>query len=80
MSARTLSRRLFEHGTSYHGILDEVRRGFADLLLRDPDHALAEIAVLLGYSDVSSFHRAYVRWTGRTPASRRGGGSPRSRD
>ena len=71
MSTRTLRRRLLEHRTSYHEILDRVRRELADELLGDPDHKLSEVAFLLGFSDASAFHRAYVRWTGRTPASRR---------
>ncbi len=71
MSTRTLRRHLLEHGTSYHHILDRVRRELADELLGDPDHKLSEVAFLLGFSDASAFHRAYVRWTGHTPASRR---------
>ena len=71
MSTRTLRRRLLEHRTSYHEILDRVRRELADELLGDPDHKLSEVAFLLGFSDASAFHRAYVRWTGKTPASRR---------
>lgn len=71
MSSRTLRRRLFENRTSYHDILDGVRRELADELLGDSDHKLAEVAFLLGFSDASAFHRAYVRWTGHTPASRR---------
>jgi AraC-like DNA-binding protein len=71
MSTRTLSRRLVERGSSYHEILDGVRRELADVLISDPHNKLSEIALLLGFSDASAFHRAYVRWTGRTPASRR---------
>ena len=71
MSTRTLRRRLLEQRTSYHEILDRVRRELADELLGDRDHKLSEVAYLLGFSDASAFHRAYVRWTGRTPASGR---------
>ena len=71
MSPRTLRRRLLEQQTSYNDILDHVRRELADELLGDPDHKVSEIAFLLGFSDASAFHRAYVRWTGNTPASRR---------
>ena len=71
MSTRTLRRRLLERRTNYHEILDRVRNELADDLLADPDHKLSEVAFLLGFSDASAFHRAYVRWTGRTPASSR---------
>jgi AraC-like DNA-binding protein len=70
MSPRTLRRRLREYGTSYHEVLDCVRRDLADELLGD-DRKIAEVAFLLGFSDASAFHRAYVRWTGDMPSSRR---------
>jgi len=71
MSTRTLARRLARHETSYHEILDGVRREQADALIDDPEKSLSEIASLLGFSDASAFHRAYVRWNGRTPSSLR---------
>jgi AraC-like DNA-binding protein len=36
-------------------------------LLQDSDLAVYEIAFLLGYSDPSTFHRAFRRWTGSSP-------------
>ena len=70
MSPRTLRRRLLQCGTGYHEILEEVRYERADELLATPGRKVAEVAELLGFSDASAFHRAYVRWTGRTPAGR----------
>jgi AraC-like DNA-binding protein len=35
--------------------------------------AIGEVAYLLGYSEPSAFHRAFRRWTGRTPAQARRG-------
>jgi len=71
MSPRTLRRHLLERGSHFHEIVDAARREFAEELLGNRDHKLSEIAFLLGFSDASSFHRAYVRWTGSTPATRR---------
>jgi AraC-like DNA-binding protein len=81
LSARTLARRLARHESSYHEILDDVRRELADALIDDPDRSLSEVASLLGFSDASAFHRAYVRWNGRTPSSlRRASLRPRAAD
>jgi AraC-like DNA-binding protein len=67
MSARTLQRRLHLEGTSFNHVLDEVRREMAEGYLDQPQFSITEIAFLLGFSDVSSFHRAFKRWSARTP-------------
>lgn len=67
MSARSLQRRLSELGFSYHTVADEVRQSAAGLYLDQPDIAISEVAYLLGFSDQSSFNRAFKRWTGLTP-------------
>jgi AraC-like DNA-binding protein len=67
MSARTLARRLQEAGTSYQAALEETRRGLALDLLGDPALAVYELAFLLGYTEPSTFHRAFRRWTGESP-------------
>ncbi|HYB42472.1 MAG TPA: AraC family transcriptional regulator [Candidatus Methylomirabilis sp.] len=71
MGARTLQRRLAEHGTDFKGLVDDTRRRFSQHYLRDPRHTLSEIAYLLGYSEVSAFNRAFRRWTGSTPSEYR---------
>ncbi len=67
MSARTLARRLEAVGTTYAAVLDDTRRALALTLLGDRQLAIYEIAFLLGYSEPSTFHRAFRRWTGETP-------------
>jgi AraC-like DNA-binding protein len=67
VSARTLKRKLAEHGTSYSQLLDDQRREKALLLLRSLDLSVDEIADRLGYSDSANFTRAFRRWTGKTP-------------
>lgn len=67
MSSRTLQRRLREAGTSHQLLLEEVRRDLGLRYVRDPSLGVAEVAFLLGFSEVSNFYRAFRRWTGSTP-------------
>jgi AraC-like DNA-binding protein len=74
VSARTLQRQLREEGTSFAGVLTELRREMAPALLRDGRLAVSEVAFLLGYEDPSAFQRAFRRWFGRSPRAFRSGG------
>ena len=67
VSDRTLSRRLADEGTSFRGILDDVRREFACALLQDRSLSVGDIAFFLQYSEPAAFHRAFRRWTGQAP-------------
>src|SRR5262245_29494392 len=68
LTVRTLHRHLVEAGTSFRSIRDELLRQRAKELLSEPRVPIAEVSYLLGYSEPSSFHRAFRRWTGFTPA------------
>jgi AraC-like DNA-binding protein len=74
LSARTLRRRLHEHGTSFHDLVGVIRRAESTRLLRTTSLSLDQLADRLGYSDASNFARAFQKWTGMTP------GTFRSRD
>ena len=65
---RTLNRRLQESGTSYRQELNKARFEIARQLLARSSQAIAQIAFLLNYSDVTAFNRAFKRWAGVTPA------------
>ncbi|MEM9072373.1 MAG: helix-turn-helix domain-containing protein, partial [Myxococcota bacterium] len=67
MSERSLRRTLREEGTTFREVVDEVRHGRALSLLRAPQMSVAQVAYLLGFSDVSTFSRAFKRWTGTSP-------------
>lgn len=67
MSARTLSRRLAEQGTSFKTALDTLRASLAKAYLNESDLTLAEISYLLGYAQSGAFNDAFRRWTGTTP-------------
>jgi len=67
-SGRTLKRQLQAHGVSFSALRDGELHARAMVLLRTHDLSLAEVAARLGYSSVTSFERAFHRWTGITPA------------
>lgn len=69
MSSRTLKRRLHDEGTTFQDVLDAVRCDLAKRYLEEQRLALGEVSFLLGFSEPSAFHRAFKRWTGRTPLS-----------
>lgn len=65
---RTLQRRLKEEDTSFDCILEQVRRDHIPKLLKPGGPPLSQVAGLLGYSEQSSFIRAFKRWYGVTPS------------
>lgn len=67
-SVRSLHRALKAEGTSFGEILETLRKELAARRLADDRVSIGEIAFLLGFSELSAFHRAFKRWTGRTPA------------
>lgn len=66
-STRTLQRRLADSGLLWQELLDRTREQLACGYLHDHGLSLAEIALLLGYSEQSAFTRSFKRWTGLTP-------------
>lgn len=76
-SPRSIQRKLRDEGTTYQRVLDDLRKEVATEYLSQRAHSIAEVALLLGFSDQTAFHRAFVRWTGRTPGDVRRGASSR---
>jgi len=72
-SAQTLRRRLKEEGLTYQELKDQMRRDTALYLLEQGDLSIHEIAERLGFSEPSTFHRAFKKWTGITPGAYRQG-------
>ncbi|MGD8231926.1 helix-turn-helix domain-containing protein [Vibrio sp. TRT 1302] len=71
MSARTLQRRLAEHGLSVKQLRDEARREVATELLAQDGLSPEEAAWRCGYNDLSNFNRAFRVWLNMTPAQYR---------
>jgi len=67
MSRRTLTRQLESEGTTFKDLLAELRRALAMRYLETTALGTTEIALLLGFSETAAFHRAFKRWTKRTP-------------
>jgi AraC-like DNA-binding protein len=67
MTVRTLHNHLEGAGTSYQQLLDEIRLQLAQEYIDENKVSVSEIAYLLGYTDLSSFSRAFKRWTGMAP-------------
>lgn len=67
VSSRTLQRRLADEGTNFRTLLLEVRRALAEKYILDKNMPLAEISYMLGFADISSFSRAFKKWTGDPP-------------
>lgn len=71
MSNRTLQRKLREEGVGYLDLLQDTRLQLARKYLRSPGRSVVETAYLLGFSEPSTFSRAFKRWTGQAPAEYR---------
>ncbi len=67
ISASTLRRRLADEGQTYQGLKDSVRKELAIVWLAEADISFVEIAVRLGFADVSSFYKAFRKWSGSNP-------------
>jgi AraC-like DNA-binding protein len=67
LEARTLQRRLRAASTSFHDLHEQYRQTQATKLLEESALPPKEIAQRLGYSNASSFIRAFRRWNQTTP-------------
>lgn len=68
MSTRTLHRKLRENNETFRSLLEQVRIELAGRYIRNRSYTVTEIAFLLGYTDISSFSRAFKGWFGRSPS------------
>ncbi|WP_156508667.1 AraC family transcriptional regulator, partial [Oleiphilus sp. HI0132] len=68
MSPRTLRRRLQQEHVQYRQLCEQERQQIAVSLLSADTLSLKEIGECCGFKDIASFHKAFKRWTGETPA------------
>lgn len=69
VSVRTLQRKLSERGKTFIELKEEVLREQAIVLLLCSDLSILDISLALGFSELSSFYRAFRQWTDETPAN-----------
>jgi AraC-like DNA-binding protein len=67
LSLRSMQRKLRDEGTTFRRLADDTRRQLGEQYLKDSTLVVSEIAYLLGFAEVSSFSRAFRRWTGHAP-------------
>jgi len=67
LTPRTVQRNLSDEGTTFKKIVDLTRKDYTISEIINTDLSISEIAFRLGYKDLSSFYRAFRRWTGVTP-------------
>lgn len=72
LSRQTLYRKLKAEGANFETLLDQLRHKMAIHYLNGQKVSVNETAYLVGFSDPSSFSRAFKRWTGQTPGAARG--------
>lgn len=67
LSPSSLRRKLREEGSNFHDLRESVRKQRSLYYLSHTHKNLESIAALMGYSEPSTFHRAFKKWTGMTP-------------
>ena len=67
ITRRTLQRKLAAKDVTYGSYLEDIRRRLAFGYFKSREISVSEVAFLLGYSQVSTFSRAFHRWSGRSP-------------
>lgn len=68
---RRLRQELMRAGTSFNQVLADFRFTMARRLLGGTDEPIDNIVYLTGFSEVSTFYRAFRRWAGKTPVQYR---------
>jgi len=71
LKPRSLRTRLAEVDTNFNQLLADYRCNLAKKLLARTDESIDEIVYLTGFSEPSTFYRAFKRWVGQTPVEYR---------
>ena len=63
MTARSLQRKLKEEQKTYRGIVTDFKKELAKTILTRTNFRVGEVAEILGYSDSTSFRKAFKKWS-----------------
>jgi AraC-like DNA-binding protein len=67
LTEQTLRRYLNREGYTFQQLKDDTRRDMAIFFIEQKGDSVEEIAFRLGFSEASTFIRAFKKWTGLTP-------------
>ena len=67
MSPSALQQKLAQLDSSFQDLLNQVRQSLALAYMEQARVSITEMSFMLGFSDTSSFTRAFRRWTGKSP-------------
>lgn len=67
LTSAVLRRRLKDFGVGFNDLVKAARQELALRHVGDHDMPLTEVALALGYSELSAFSRAFRNWTGMSP-------------
>jgi AraC-like DNA-binding protein len=68
-SRRTIDRRLADENTTFRTLVADVRFARSRHLLAGGQASLTEVAFAVGYPELSTFSRAFMRWSGASPST-----------
>lgn len=71
VSVRSLQMYLKSEGTTYTKLLNEIQEAMAIDYLADRELSIDEIAYILGFTERSTFHKTFKKWTNFTPGEYR---------
>jgi AraC-like DNA-binding protein len=71
MSSQTLRRQLATVGVNFQKLKNQLRCDIAMDLLKLPEITIEEVSEKVGFSEQSTFYRAFKKWTGTTPGAYR---------
>jgi len=71
MTSQTLRRKLASVGVNFQTLKNQFRCDIAMNLLKLPELTIEEISEKVGFSEQSTFYRAFKKWTGITPGEYR---------